>query len=126
VSVEGEGGPLLQEELLYDAEQDVAHGGRIPLCAALRGRHLRLVEVGRDLAERVAAGALTLDPAHHRLRECRRRPSRTPLARLTASASRCALRDQRRSNWAKVASMFAIASPVGVEVSTAQSSATSA
>jgi hypothetical protein len=43
---------------------------------------------------------------------------------LTASASlvRCAI--SRRS--AKVASMFAIASPVGVDVSTAQSSATSA
>ena len=54
------------------------------------------------------------------------RPSLTPCARFTASASFVRCEISRRSNCAKVASMFAIASPLGVEVSTAQSSATSA
>jgi hypothetical protein len=54
------------------------------------------------------------------------RPSRTPLARLTASASFVRCEINLRSNCANVASMFAIASPAGVVVSTARSRATSA
>ena len=54
------------------------------------------------------------------------RPSRTPCERFTASASRVRCEINLRSNCANVASTFAIASPAGVVVSTAQSSATSA
>jgi hypothetical protein len=45
---------------------------------------------------------------------------------LTASASFVRCEIKRRSNWPKVASTCAIASPAGVDVSTAQSKATSA
>jgi hypothetical protein len=54
------------------------------------------------------------------------RPSRTPCERFTAGALRVRCEISRRSNCAKTASTFAIASPAGVVVSTAQSSATSA
>jgi integrase len=49
-----------------------------------------------------------------------------PFSRSTAGASRVRCEISRRSNCANVASTFAIASPAGVVVSTAQSSATSA
>jgi hypothetical protein len=54
------------------------------------------------------------------------RPSLTPPAFLTARGSLVRWLISRRSNCPKVASTCAIASPAGVEVSTAQSSATSA
>jgi len=56
----------------------------------------------------------------------RGRPRRTPAALLTASADFVRSPMSRRSNWAKVASIAAIASPAGVEVSTLRSSAMSA
>jgi hypothetical protein len=54
------------------------------------------------------------------------RPSFTPCARFTASASRIRCEINRRSRCAKVAITCAMASPPGVEVSTWQSNATSA
>ena len=38
-------------------EQDVPDRRRVPLPASLRGRHVRLIQVGRDLAQRVAVRA---------------------------------------------------------------------
>ena len=51
------------------------------------------------------------------------RPSLTPLAFLIARASFVRWPINRRSNYAKVASMFAIASPLAVDVSTWTSNA---
>jgi hypothetical protein len=107
---------------LRGPKQDLSDRGRIPLRTALRGRHIVPVEAVGDRAKRVAAGALTLYPLHHRLRQRRwGGPRLTPLARLTASGYMERCRDSRRSNFAKVTSMFVIASPVGVGVVTAQS-----
>ena len=107
---------------LRRAQQDVAHRRRVPLAAALRGRHPRLVQVISDLPQRITTRALTLDPPHHRLRE-RRRTAEPNAGRacFTASASLVRCEISRRSNCANVASMFAIASPAGVDVSTATS-----
>src|SRR5262249_59070539 len=52
------------------------------------------------------------------------RPNLTPLAFFAASASLVRWPISRRSNWPNVARTCAIASPAGVDVSTAQSSAT--
>jgi len=108
------------------AVERVADGGRIPAAAALRG--------GTRSALSPFAIAARLLPAA-RSRPIRSiaygdivggRPSRTPCARLSASACRVRCEISPRSNWAKLASTFTTASPAGVLVSSAQSRATSA
>ena len=112
---------------LRSPQQDVANSGRVPLSPSLCGRYLVLVQVIGDLPQRVAPSSLALYSPDDRLRHRRADvPSRTPLARFTASASFVRCEISRRSNSENVASMLAIASPLGVDVSTATSSATSA
>jgi hypothetical protein len=88
---------------------------RVPLRAALRGRHAGLVQARGEPPRRATAGALSLDPPHHSLRHRRRTAEPdAPCAFFTASASLVRCEIGPRSNRANVASMFAIASPVGV------------